>query len=882
MDKSIYQFILRYSMTDQVVLLLVTLCSFPFLYYSLDLPKIIINSAISAFDPQTRFLGLEVDQISYLLILSSLFLSMVVINGVFKYYINTFKGRIGERMLRRLRYQLYARMLRFPLPHFKKISAGEIIPMITIEVEPLGGFIGEAIAQPAFQGGTLFVYIMFIFIQDPFLGLAAIALYPVQGFLIPHLQKKVNALGKRRVRTMRQISDKIGETVAGAQAIHNHDMSAYHRADLTYRLGDIYDIRYEIFRRKYMIKFINNFINQLTPFFFYSIGGYLVIVGEISFGSLIAVLAAYKDMAGPWRELLIYYQLKEDARIKYDQVIEQFQPANLMSSEMQETEPPKEEITFQGTLQLNNVTLEEESGSKSLDALSGAIKLDQITAIVSDNNEDLAPILARLIIPTSGTIFINHHDFTQLSQTVTGRRISYVGPLPYLFSGTVWDNLLYGLRHRPLEENDIDSDKSSYRDHRLKESLASGNSTYDIRHEWTDYRAAGCASMAELECLVLDVIERLDLTREIYELGLSGRIDIAKQADVPEQILRARQAIQEIVTKSDLSKLIEHFDPDRFNTNATVGENILFGHPLDATFAPDSLSGHPYFRSVLDRVGLTDRFIKGGLKVAELMLEIFTDLPPGHELFERFSFITSDDLPMFDALRHRITKEGFESLTESDQACLIALVLKLIPAQHRIGVVTPEMKEDVIRARVLFAQDLPESLRSAVDFFDVGRYNVNATIQDNILFGRLVKTQMHSAQRSLRDIITEVVERLGLHQTILQIGLQTQVGIAGSWLSSTQRQKIVLAQALIKNPDLLIIDRATASFDGVTQIRLHETLIEFSRAHSVVWFVHRPSLSRLAQHVLVLMNGQIVEEGIPETLMSQSDSILHRLIAQEA
>ena len=59
------------------------------------------------------------------------------------------------RMLRRLRYMLYARILRFPLPQFRKVSQGELIPMITAEVEPLGGFIGDAFALPALQGGLL-------------------------------------------------------------------------------------------------------------------------------------------------------------------------------------------------------------------------------------------------------------------------------------------------------------------------------------------------------------------------------------------------------------------------------------------------------------------------------------------------------------------------------------------------------------------------------------------------------------------------------------------------------------------------------------------------------------------------------------------------------
>ena len=111
--------------------------------------------------------------------------------------------------------------------------------------------------------------------------------------------------------------------------IHAHDTSAWHLADIAHRYGDIYDIRFEIFQRKFFIKFLNNFINQLTPFFFYSIGGYLVIKGSISFGLLVAVLAAYKDLAGPWKELLDDTD-EGGYPIKYEQVIEQFDLPELM------------------------------------------------------------------------------------------------------------------------------------------------------------------------------------------------------------------------------------------------------------------------------------------------------------------------------------------------------------------------------------------------------------------------------------------------------------------------------------------------------------------------------------------------------------------------
>ena len=74
---------------------------------------------------------------------------------------------------------------------------------------------------------------------------------------------------------------------------------------------------------------MNNFLALLTPFFFYSIGGWLVIVGDMTVGSLIAVLGAYKDVSAPWKMLLGYYQRKEDARIKYEQLIEKFEPLKL-------------------------------------------------------------------------------------------------------------------------------------------------------------------------------------------------------------------------------------------------------------------------------------------------------------------------------------------------------------------------------------------------------------------------------------------------------------------------------------------------------------------------------------------------------------------------
>ena len=77
MQPSVFRFIWHYSKREQALLLLLTIIAFPFLYLSLDLPKIIINEAIGGSDFPMSLLGFELDQIPYLLTLCGVFLVLV-------------------------------------------------------------------------------------------------------------------------------------------------------------------------------------------------------------------------------------------------------------------------------------------------------------------------------------------------------------------------------------------------------------------------------------------------------------------------------------------------------------------------------------------------------------------------------------------------------------------------------------------------------------------------------------------------------------------------------------------------------------------------------------------------------------------------------------
>src|SRR4051812_49789175 len=205
MERSLFGFIIRYSKRDQLLIVPLVVATMVVYYLSLDLPKTIINQAIQGTSFPTpesvrKFLGFELHRIPYLFALSVLFLSLIVLNGWLKFQINTMKGWMGERMLRRLRYSLFDFILRFPLPRFKRVKAAEMATMIKDEVEPLGGFIGEALITPLFLGGHAPTAMFFILYQQIWLGLIALGVVAVQAGIIPRPRRR--ELGGRRGRPL--------------------------------------------------------------------------------------------------------------------------------------------------------------------------------------------------------------------------------------------------------------------------------------------------------------------------------------------------------------------------------------------------------------------------------------------------------------------------------------------------------------------------------------------------------------------------------------------------------------------------------------------------------------------------------------------------------
>src|SRR4029077_17926680 len=139
--------------------------------------------------------------------------------------------------------------------------------------------------------------------------------------------------------------------------------------------GKIFRIRFEFYQRKFMIKFLNNFLSQVGPFLFYVVGGYLGIKGNLDIGPLVGGIAAYKDLPSPIKELIDWDQQRLDVQIKYTQVVEQFSVDDLAPVEMQQVmDAPS--LPTEGSIRVSNLSLVDEAGDKILDGVSFEVGLE--------------------------------------------------------------------------------------------------------------------------------------------------------------------------------------------------------------------------------------------------------------------------------------------------------------------------------------------------------------------------------------------------------------------------------------------------------------------------------------------------------------------------
>jgi ABC-type multidrug transport system fused ATPase/permease subunit len=167
-----------------------------------------------------------------------------------------------------------------------------------------------------------------------------------------------------------------------------------------------------------------------------------------------------------------------------------------------------------------------------------------------------------------------------------------------------------------------------------------------------------------------------------------------------------------------------------------------------------------------------------------------------------------------------------------------------------------------------------ESLRSQIAIVTQETILFDATIRYNIAYGRLDATD---------EEIEQAARAANAHNFIMSMpnGYNTEVGERGGQLSGGQRQRLAIARALLRNAPILILDEATSALDNESEKLVQEALDHLMENRTSVVIAHRLSTIRNADRIVVLQDGQVIEEGTHQELLARSGRYLELIRAEE-
>ena len=362
---------------------------------------------------------------------------------------------------------------------------------------------------------------------------------------------------------------------------------------------------------------------------------------------------------------------------------------------------------------------------------------------------------------------------------------------------------------------------------------------------------------------------------DVLRFGLNTVLVHDQDQELVETILRVRKNFQRNFG-DELADHVEFFDETRFLNFSSIVENLTFGTANKTEFQNANLVKNDYFLQFLEKAQLTRPLLSLGVQLAEQTIDILGNLPAEDVFFEQ-SPVTSDELESYKQVLENTKKRQLHKLADSDKSKLLALSLRFTPGVHKM-VAMPKLLEDLIlEGRIYFREKISSDDPGALTFYETSRYIYSQSILNNIFFGKM-KTVNPKAQEKINQSIIHLLIEEDFLETVIEIGMQFEVGSKGDKLSGGQRQKLAIARVLLKQPRLLIMDEATSALDNNSQARIQGLLdSKWKGKSTLISIVHRLDIIKYYDKIAVMKAGRIGEIGTYKELVDRK-GMLYELI----
>jgi ABC-type multidrug transport system fused ATPase/permease subunit len=788
--------------------------------------KRIVNEAI-------RF-----SEIRLLFMYCGFYLAAVLLAAGLKFIINAIQNYIGETAVAEMRKEVYHHILTLPLNFFRRTQPGLVISSLLTELASAGNLVGMAVSVPVTSLLTLIAFAGYLFWLNPLLAIISLSIYPMVLFLVPMLQNRANRANKQRVDLTRTFSGKIGEAITGIHEIHGNGSYRIENRRYDQMVDKLFKVRVTWNLYKFGIKVLNSFFNSLSPFLIFIVGGYLAIKGRLDLGALVAFISAQEKLYDPWRELIQFYQAYQDASVRYKRTMEYFDAMPEHAIEPDGRMP----YELDGSVEIKDLSYVAEGGIQLLDRINLSLEPGDQLAVVGFSGSGksvLAQCIGQLYKYTRGHVLLGGMEVAELSKRDMITNMGFVSQTPFTFDGTIRENLLYSCAARSVTAEAGEGD-----------------------------------SMPTLDDMIA-TLQQTGVFVDVLRFGLNTILLYDEHAELASKLIRVRENFKRDFGE-ELAEYVEFFDEDKYLYHSSLAANLTFGSPNSESFTVENLPTNEYFLKFLDKADLTRPLLTLGAELSKQTVDILGNLPPDKVFFEQ-SPIAAEELEDYKALVGRLDRVKLHQLLPEDRNDLLQLALRFTPGLHKMVGLPDILEELILEGRALFRERISGDDPGAFTFYQASEYIYSQTILDNILFGK-TKTVNPQTEEKINQSIIQVLIEEDLLETIVEIGMEFQVGSKGDRLSGGQRQKLAIARVFLKEPRVLIMDEATSALDNKSQARIQGLLdSKWKGTSTLVAVVHRLDIIKDYDKIAVMKAGRIGEMGTYDDLIAR-EGMLYELI----
>jgi ATP-binding cassette subfamily B protein len=376
------------------------------------------------------------------LLLSSVLLLAVYLVGVAASYtqIRTMGG-VGRRVLFSLRNELFAKLQDLPLAFFTENKAGDLISRVNNDTDKLNQFVAQALMQ--FVSSIFLMTGVAVFVLSLNVRLGIAALLPAIGVFT--VTKATGAWVKRRnmrtMQTLGELSAEVQESLQNFKVIVAFNRLEYFQRkfknanDRNYTASVSAGFANNIFMPMY------GFAHNLAMLLVVAYGITLIGATETTAGLLIGFLLYVNNFYGPMRQLATVWSSYQLALAALDRISEVL----ALESDMQVLAAGPSESA--SVLQFRKVHFQYPGGKEVLHDITLELEKGNVYALVGPTGggkTTTASLMARLYDPTAGSIFLDGRDIRSVPPAERARKIGVIPQEPFLFTGTVGENIVYG------------------------------------------------------------------------------------------------------------------------------------------------------------------------------------------------------------------------------------------------------------------------------------------------------------------------------------------------------------------------------------------------------------------------------------------------------